>query len=49
MEPVVCAPLDPSALTEEDKPVVMKQYEASPQKKCLREKETVSPLRFITI
>ena len=27
MEPVVCAPLDPSALTEEDKPVVMKQYE----------------------
>ena len=27
MEPVVCAPDDPSALTEEDLPVVMKQYE----------------------
>ena len=27
MEPVVCAPDDPSALTEEDKPIVMRQYE----------------------
>ncbi|MBQ2955400.1 MAG: thioether cross-link-forming SCIFF peptide maturase [Clostridia bacterium] len=27
MEPVVCAPGDPSALTEEDKPIVMEQYE----------------------
>ena len=27
MEPVVCAPDDPSALTEADKPVVMEQYE----------------------
>ena len=27
MEPVVCAPDDPSALTEEDKPIVMEQYE----------------------
>ena len=27
MEPVVCAPDSPSALTEEDKPVVFKQYE----------------------
>ena len=27
MEPVVCAPDDPSALTEEDLPVVMEQYE----------------------
>ena len=27
MEPVVCAPNDPSALTEEDKAVVMDQYE----------------------
>lgn len=27
MEPVVCAPDDPSALTEEDKAVVMEQYE----------------------
>ena len=27
MEPVVCAPHDPSALTEEDLPIVMKQYE----------------------
>ena len=28
MEPVVCAPDDPSALTKADKPIVMKQYEA---------------------
>ena len=27
MEPVVCAPDDPSALTEQDLPVVMEQYE----------------------
>ena len=27
MEPVVCAPDDPSALTEADKPIVMQQYE----------------------
>lgn len=27
MEPVVCAPEDPSALTEEDLPVVLEQYE----------------------
>ncbi len=27
MEPVVCAPNDPSALTEEDLPIVLKQYE----------------------
>lgn len=27
MEPVVCAPDDPSALTEEDLPIVLKQYE----------------------
>jgi len=27
MEPVVCAPGDPSALTEEDLPIVMRQYE----------------------
>jgi len=27
MEPVVCAPGDPSELTEEDMPIVMKQYE----------------------
>ncbi len=27
MEPVVCSPDDPSALTEEDKPVVLEQYE----------------------
>jgi len=28
MEPVVCAPSDPSALTEEDLAIVMKEYEA---------------------
>lgn len=27
MEPVVCAEGDPSALTEEDLPIVMEQYE----------------------
>ncbi len=27
MEPVVCAPTDPSALTEEDLPIVLEQYE----------------------
>ncbi|MBQ7922547.1 MAG: thioether cross-link-forming SCIFF peptide maturase [Clostridia bacterium] len=27
MEPVVCAPSDPSALTEEDLPIVLEQYE----------------------
>ena len=27
MEPVVCAPEDPSALTDEDLPIVLKQYE----------------------
>ena len=27
MEPVVCAPEDPSALTQEDLPIVLKQYE----------------------
>ena len=27
MEPVVCAPDDPSALTEADKPIVLRQYE----------------------
>ncbi len=39
MEPVVCAPDDPSALTEEDLPIVMEQYEklAELMLKCHRE------------
>ena len=39
MEPVVCAPDDPSALTEEDLPIVMEQYEklAELMLKCHKE------------
>ena len=39
MEPVVCAPEDPSALTEEDLPVVMEQYEQLAQLMIQRKKE----------
>lgn len=39
MEPVVCAPGDPAALTEEDKAVVMEQYERLAQKMLERRKE----------
>lgn len=39
MEPVVCAPDDPSALTEADKPIVMEQYEKLAQKMLQRRKE----------
>ena len=39
MEPVVCAPDDPSALTEEDKPIVMAQYEQLTELMLRREKE----------
>ena len=39
MEPVVCAPEDPSALTEEDKPVVMAQYEALAKLMLERDRE----------
>ena len=39
MEPVVCAPNDPSALTKEDKEIVMEQYEILAKKMIEREKE----------
>ena len=39
MEPVVAAPNDPAALTEEDKPIVMEQYEQLAQLMRRRDKE----------
>jgi len=39
MEPVVCAPDDPAALTEEDLPVVLSQYEELARLMRRREKE----------
>jgi len=39
MEPVVCAPGDPAALTEEDLPVVLEQYEILAREMLKREKE----------
>ncbi len=39
MEPVVCAPDDPSALTQEDLPIVMEQYEKLAELMLQRDKE----------
>ena len=39
MEPVVCAPDDPSALTEADRQIVMRQYEELAQLMLRRERE----------
>ncbi|NCC08425.1 MAG: thioether cross-link-forming SCIFF peptide maturase [Clostridia bacterium] len=39
MEPVVCAPDDPAALTAEDLPIVMEQYELLAKEMMRREKE----------
>ena len=39
MEPVVCAPGDPSELTEEDLPIVMEQYEKLAELMLQRDKE----------
>ena len=39
MEPVVCAPGDPAALTEEDLPVVLEQYEELAEKMLERRRE----------
>ncbi|MGN1001598.1 MAG: thioether cross-link-forming SCIFF peptide maturase [Oscillospiraceae bacterium] len=39
MEPVVCAPDDPSALTEEDLPIVLEQYEKLAELMLERDKE----------
>ncbi len=45
MEPVVCAPEDPAALTEEDKGIVMEQYEKLAQK-MLERKKAGKPFTF---
>jgi len=45
MEPVVCAPGDPSELTEEDLPIVMEQYEKLAELMLEREK-TGKPFTF---
>lgn len=39
MEPVVCAPEDPSALTEEDLPILMEQYEKLAELMLERDKQ----------
>ncbi len=39
MEPVVCAPDDPAALTAEDLPIVLEQYELLAKKMLRRERE----------
>ena len=39
MEPVVCAPDDPAALTEEDLPIVLEQYEILAKEMLKRERE----------
>ena len=39
MEPVVCAPDDPAALTAEDLPIVLEQYEILAKEMLKREKE----------
>jgi uncharacterized protein len=39
MEPVVCDPSDPAALTEEDLPIVLEQYEILAKEMLKREKE----------
>lgn len=45
MEPVVCAPEDPYALTEEDKPILFEQYELL-AKEMLKRKKEGRPLTF---
>ena len=45
MEPVVCAPDDPCALTEEDLPVLFEQYEELAKEMIRREKEG-KPITF---
>lgn len=39
IEPVVCAPDDPNALTEEDLPIILEQYEILAKEMIKREKE----------
>ncbi len=45
MEPVVCSPNDPSALTKEDKEIVMDQYEIL-AKKMIERKKAGKPFTF---
>ncbi|MBR2151826.1 MAG: thioether cross-link-forming SCIFF peptide maturase [Clostridia bacterium] len=45
MEPVVCSPNDPSALTKEDKEIVMDQYEIL-AKKMIKRKKAGKPFTF---
>ena len=45
MEPVVCSPDDPYALTEEDKPILFEQYELL-AKEMLKRKKEGRPLTF---
>ncbi len=45
MEPVVCAPEDPAALTEEDLPILLEQYELLAQE-MLRRRRAGRPLNF---
>ena len=45
MEPVVCDPKDPYALTEEDKPILFEQYEIL-AKEMLRRKRDGKPITF---
>lgn len=45
MEPVVCDPSDPYALTEEDKPVLFEQYEIL-AKEMLKRKKDGKPITF---
>ena len=45
MEPVVCAPDDPAALTEEDLPIVLEQYEILAKEMLRREREG-KPITF---
>ena len=39
MEPVVCAPTDPAALTEKDLPILFEQYEILAKEMIKRQKE----------
>ena len=45
MEPVVCAPTDPAALTQEDLPIVLEQYEQL-AKEMLERKRAGQPFTF---
>ena len=48
MEPVVCAPDDPYALTYDDLPILFEQYEILAKEMLKREKEG-RPLTFLSL